>query len=290
MAPSQRALDRLLARLGTAPAWHLQETAEKGLRLCAARAARAGRGTAGSESAETGGGTPASPTPASPGSFPSPVPSCAPSFAVDPAQLRAALAAGLVERGGKDRLVLSQAGRARLRRMASGEEDFAAQHRETGTRRIAIAGAADEIVTVNHAESPLAWLRRRRGRNGEPILDDGQFAAGERLRADHTHGSIVPGLRGMAWSALGSGGGSSSGGRDPRGGLVELTNSTLAARARLERAMREVGPELAGVLIDVCCELKGLEQVERERRWPPRSAKVVLLLGLTRLARHYGTG
>ncbi|WP_067221930.1 DUF6456 domain-containing protein [Stappia indica] len=282
MAPSQRALDRLLARLGTAPAWHLQETAEKGLRLCAARA---GRGTAGSERGAPGAGTPASPASPSPGSSSS----LDPTFAVDPAQLRAAFAAGLVERGGKGRLVLSQAGRARLRRMASGEEDFAAQHRETGTRRIAIAGAADEIVTVNHAESPLAWLRRRRGRTGEPILDDGQFAAGERLRADHTHGAIVPGMRGMAWSALGSGGGSSSG-RDPRGGLVELTDTTLAARARLERAMREVGPELAGVLIDVCCELKGLEQVERERRWPPRSAKVVLLLGLTRLARHYGYG
>lgn len=275
MAPSQRALDRLLARLGTAPAWHLQETAEKGLRLCAART---GRGA-------PGAGTPPSPASPSPGSSSS----LDLTFAVDPAQLRAAFAAGLVERGGKGRLVLSQAGRARLRRIASGEEDFAAQHRETGTRRIAIAGAADEIVTVNHAESPLAWLRRRRGRNGEPILDDGQFAAGERLRADHTHGAIVPGLRGMAWSALGSGAGGGSG-RDPRGGLVELTDTTLAARARLERAMREVGPELAGVLIDVCCELKGLEQVERERRWPPRSAKVVLLLGLTRLARHYGYG
>lgn len=289
MAPSQRALDRLLARLGTAPAWHLQETAEKGLRLCAART---GRGPAGSERGAPGAGTLASPSPASPspGSSSSPAPSLDPTFAVDPAQLRAAFAAGLVERGGKGRLVLSPAGRARLRRIASGEEGFAAQHRETGTRRIAIAGAADEIVTVNHAESPLAWLRRRRGRTGEPILDDGQFAAGERLRADHTHGAIVPGLRGMAWSALGSGAGGGSGGRDPRGGLVELTDSTLAARARLERAMREVGPELAGVLIDVCCELKGLEQVERERRWPPRSAKVVLLLGLTRLARHYGTG
>lgn len=282
MAPSQRALDRLLARLGTAPAWHLQETAEKGLRLCAVPV---GRGPASPEGGDRGG-APASP---SPGRSPSPVPSLAPSLAVDPAQLRAAFAAGLVERGGKGRLVLSPAGRARLRRIASGEEDFAAQHRETGTRRIAIAGAADEIVTVNHAESPLAWLRRRRGRNGEPILDDGQFAAGERLRADHTHGAIVPGMRGMAWSALGSGAGH-GGGRDPRGGLVELTDTTLAARARLERAMREVGPELAGVLIDVCCELKGLEQVERERRWPPRSAKVVLLLGLTRLARHYGTG
>lgn len=283
MAPSQRALDRLLARLGTAPAWQLQQTADKSLRLCAMPARRGPAGPGGAPA------LPASPSPVSPSPVsPSPAPSLAPSLAVDPAQLRAAFAAGLVERGGGGRLTLSPAGRARLRRLASGEEDFAAQHREIGTRRIAIAGAADEIVTVNHAESPLAWLRRRRGRSGEPILDEGQFAAGERLRADHAFGAIVPGMRGMAWSALGSGAG--GGARDPRGGLVELTDATLAARARLERAIREVGPELAGVLIDVCCELKGLEQVERERRWPPRSAKVVLLLGLTRLARHYGTG
>ncbi|WP_428700309.1 DUF6456 domain-containing protein [Stappia sp.] len=270
-----RGLDRLLARLSVAPSWIVAardreaegagRAAPGSVRLIARRCAGPGRGQG--EAASPAGSA---------------------GLVVDADLLRLLAGEGLVERGPGAALHLSQAGRKRLKRAGAGEDRFLEQHRETGTRRLPDGGSG-EIVTVNHAESPLAWLRNRKSRDGRPLIDAAQFEAGERLRSDHAFGQIVPGMRGMAWSALGSGAGGAQGGGG-RGGLAELSDMAIAARRRLERALADVGPELAGVLVDVCCDLKGLEQVERARGWPPRSAKVILSLGLTRLARHYGCG
>ena len=69
---------------------------------------------------------------------------------------------------------------------------------------------------------------------------------------------------------------------------VELSDTCVAARTRVHRALAAVGPELAGILVDVCCHDVGLEAAGRAQGWPQRAAKVVLQLALTRLARHYG--
>jgi hypothetical protein len=137
-------------------------------------------------------------------------------------------------------------------------------------------------VTVNAAESPLALLHRRKGKDGRPFIDGREFLAGERLRADYGRGRIMPRL-GVNWDAVGSGGRRRGG----PGGAGELNDAALAARRRVEKAIEAVGPELSGVLVDICCFLKGMEQVEAERGWPARSAKVVLKSALGALARHY---
>lgn len=134
-------------------------------------------------------------------------------------------------------------------------------------------------VTVNLSESPLGQLMRRKDRHGGSFLSRAEFDAGERLRADYTRGRIMPRL-GANWEAS-----VSSGRRE--GGVGDLTDVALAARMRVEKAIRAVGPELSGVLVDVCCFLKGMETVEIERGWPVRSAKIVLKGALGVLNRHY---
>lgn len=69
--------------------------------------------------------------------------------------------------------------------------------------------------------------------------------------------------------------------------MADLTDSAIAARVAVNRALEAMGPELAGVALDVCCFMKGLETVERERQWPARSAKLMLRTALMVLSRHY---
>ncbi len=178
--------------------------------------------------------------------------------------------------------VISPAGRAALRRSLARNEPFREQHEERAVKPINPRGDGP-IAIVNEAESPLAWLRRRTDRAGKPLIDDAQFRAGERLRADFTRAGMEPRLT-ANWDAV------ASSRRERRGSAARssIRDSALEARQRLHAALDAVGPDFAGVLLDVCCFLKGLEDAERENGWPQRSGKIVLRLALNALARHYG--
>lgn len=137
-------------------------------------------------------------------------------------------------------------------------------------------------VVVDEAESPLMWLARRRGRDGRALIEPYQLLAGERLRADFTRAHLMPRVTSNWESPI------ASGRRGGGAGEVNASDVMISSRQRVHQALDAVGPEFAGLLVDVCCFLKRLEDVERERLWPGRSGKVVLQLALDRLARHYG--
>ncbi|UZF92587.1 DUF6456 domain-containing protein [Bosea sp. NBC_00550] len=136
---------------------------------------------------------------------------------------------------------------------------------------------------LDERESPLLWLYRRPGKDGKPQIGDEEFAAGERFRADITLAQMLPRTT-MNWDAALTPEQRSPGPRDVGG----ASDTSLAARQRVRMACETLGPELSGLAIDVCGFLKGLDLVEKERRWPARSAKVVLRIALARLATHYG--
>lgn len=187
-----------------------------------------------------------------------------------------------LERRG-DRFVLSAAGHSKLRRSGADGDAFRQQHqlRRTAEREI---GGERRQVTVNEGESPLGWLRSRKDRNGSPLIGEAQFEAGERLRADYWFAHMSPRVT-ANWSALAP---AERSRRAAPSDSALLHDEVLAAKERVMRALMAVGPEISGVLVDICCELKGLEEAEKTNGWPQRAGKVVLQIALTRLAKHYG--
>src|SRR5262249_39417042 len=158
-------------------------------------------------------------------------------------------------------------------------DSFRARHLALAKREI-VTDLGRSSVTVDETESPLVWLARRRGRDGRALIEAHQLQAGERLRAEFTRAHLMPRTTSNWSEPLSS--------SRHAGGAGVFTETMIAARQNVHQALDAVGPEFAGLLIDICCFLKGLEDIECERAWPARSGKVVLQLALARLARHYG--
>lgn len=187
--------------------------------------------------------------------------------------------AGWIEReAGATGWKLSGRGREFLRRAMSGQD---VEEADAAARAPTPRVSAGPVI--NPDESVLGWLRRRKGRDGVPLISEEEYQAGERLRADFWFAGLTPRVTSSWHGNLPPGGR-----RSAPGTGVEIRDEVIAAQSRVRRALAAVGPELSGILVDVCCHAMGLEAAERGSGWPQRSGKVVLQIALRSLARHYG--
>ncbi|HZU62762.1 MAG TPA: DUF6456 domain-containing protein [Novosphingobium sp.] len=134
--------------------------------------------------------------------------------------------------------------------------------------------AGRRSVTVNVAESPLAWLHAR------GHLEERLFLAGERLRADWERAGLASSIT-MRWEPVRAKG---------QGDGLLPTERQLAARQRFDGAVAAAGRGLADVLWRVVCAGEGLPEAEKTLGWPARSGKLVLRLALDRVAEFYRIG
>jgi len=202
-----------------------------------------------------------------------------PTAKLDDATVRQLEADGVVEALG-DVLVLTVAGRARVRReAATGEEGYLAQHEALADRDIV---EKDGEVRRTRGVMPSSVIRRLaalRGADGTPWLTGAEISAAESLRAYWEAGQ--EGLvRGSDWTAppMGS---------SPRGPSTAQERALAArcdARRRTAEALDALAPPLRRVVERVCFNEDGLETLERAHGWPARSGKVALKLGLAQLA------
>ncbi|MBQ2263350.1 MAG: helix-turn-helix domain-containing protein [Loktanella sp.] len=181
------------------------------------------------------------------------------------------------------RYFITGTGRAALRRLTAQEENRAggfADHptaADAGWDMMALDSDSGNL-RYHNTESPLTVLARRRDRDGGYFLSRALVATGERLREDFELAQLATGdRRGWHRAALGQ--------IPPV--LAGASATSRAAHDRLRAALHDLGPGLGDVVLRCCCLLEGLEQTEKTMGWSARSGKIVLRIGLDRLARHY---
>lgn len=204
-----------------------------------------------------------------------------PESGIGPARLTSLVAAGLLATSSKGYVATPEAA-SWLRRDLCDQPDevHASQHRTLAIETVEMQEGR-QVVRRNLQESPLFPLLRLKEKDGRTFLPQQAVDAGERLAADFEFAGLQPRITASWEPRLAS----RIKGAPLKAG--DLADDRLAARNRVSRAIEAMGPELAGVALDVCCFGKGLESVERERQWPARSAKLMLRAALLSLARHY---
>ena len=128
-----------------------------------------------------------------------------------------------------DRACGQAAGRHAQREGEAEADGFRAQHLDLATAQILTDSGAVRVL-VNESESPLAWLARRKGRDGQAMIGPQQFLAGERLRADFTRANMSPRVT-SSWAAP-------TGNRSGSSGPGQMTDLIVAARQRVRGGLR----------------------------------------------------
>lgn len=128
----------------------------------------------------------------------------------------------------------------------------------------------------------LARLSLSRGAADPAYLAPHHLAAATRFEQLIRRAQVTPRVT-MSYDPAHVGGGGVGG-----NGVETASDNAAEARLRLSRLAGTLPADCWGVLFDVCGLGKGLQLIETERRWPRRSAKLVLRIGLEQLAAQFG--
>jgi hypothetical protein len=156
-----------------------------------------------------------------------------------------------------------------LRRQEGEAGDFGNQHRE-------LAPGPDNSLR-DLSRNPLEKLARA---GGDGFLDTHHVAAGARVSQWGMRAQLRQRVT-MSYDPAQVGG-------RRHGGSGDIADMAADARKALARLFTDLPRDCADVVLDVCVFEKGLQEIETERGWPRRSAKLVLRIGLDHLAKRLG--
>ena len=118
--------------------------------------------------------------------------------------------------------------------------------------------------------------------DGHPFLLPHHLAAASRLERLIERSRLIPRVT-MSYDPTSVGGhGRAS------NAAGDLSDGAADARQKLNRLAQSIPADCWGAMFDICGLGKGLQTIEAERRWPRRSAKLVLRIGLEHLASLFG--
>lgn len=197
------------------------------------------------------------------------------------ADVRDLTAAGAIGARTAGEYVMTEAGRAALRRThADPAERYLHQHNDVGAREIIDADGAPRSVRAVTRGATFNRLKALRGPDGGPWLNHDELSAAVRLNEDWALGQagLIPG---SDWEAPPRSGAS----RAPGAAREAALAAQCDARRRVAEALEQLAPALRRVVERICLHEEGLEALERAEHWPARSGKIALKLGLAQLAR-----